>query len=60
MVCRDEQAACFMGKNAPRPITVYDRPRLVTAAWRKSCYDDQFIKLSHALGIIAGAKAVTT
>ena len=35
----------------------HDRSRLVTVARRRSCYDDQFIKLRRTLGIIAEAKA---
>jgi hypothetical protein len=34
----------LLEKNTPWPTTVYDRPRLVTVAWSKSRYDDQFIK----------------
>ena len=53
--CRDLNMAGFLNQNTPWPTTVYDRPRLVAVAWSKSRYDDQFIKLGHALGIIAGA-----
>ena len=38
----------------------YDQPRLGTVAGVGGRYDDQFIKLHRALGIIAEAKVVTT
>jgi len=47
-------------KNAPWPIT----EQWSATTWHRSVlearYDDQFVKLRRALGIIAGTKIVTT